>query len=50
MELPLDPHDAPGTPEYRELADERARRSYYQQLAAMEEWEEIHAIRRGVSR
>jgi len=50
MELPLDPHDMPGTSEYQELADERARRSYYQQLAAMEELQEIHALRRGTSR
>ena len=50
MSLPLDPHDGPGTPEYQELQEERARRAYYQQLAAMEELEEIHALRRGTSR
>ena len=50
MSLPLDPHDCPGTPEYQEVAEERARRAYYKQLAAMEEYEETHALRRGLSR
>ena len=50
MELPLDPHDMPGTPEYQELAEERAQRRFYLQLAAMEEMQEIHALRRGTSR
>ena len=50
MSLPLDPHDCPGTPEYQELAEERARRAYYRQLAALEEYEETHALRRGLSR
>ena len=46
MSLPLDPHDCPGTPEYEELHEERARRAYYLRLAAMEEQQEIHALRR----
>jgi hypothetical protein len=39
-ELPLDPHDCPGTPEYKELFDERARRAYILREAMMEddEW------------
>ena len=40
MSLPLDPHDCPGTPEYDEVAEERARRAYHQQLAAIEEYED----------
>lgn len=45
-ELPLDPHDMPGTPEYQSLVEERAKRAYYAQLAAMEEDMEIYALRR----
>ena len=36
-DLPLDPHDCPGTPEYNELFDERARRAYVLREAMMEE-------------
>ena len=36
-DLPLDPHDCPGTPEYQSLVEERAQRAYYAQLSAMEE-------------
>ena len=36
-DLPLDPHDMPGTPEYNELFDERARRAYVLREAMMEE-------------
>ena len=48
-DLPLDPHDWPGTPEYQSLVEERAQRAYYAQLAAMEEEMEIYAIRRSAS-
>lgn len=39
-ELPLDPHDSPGTLEYQELSEERARRAYIIREAMMEsdEW------------
>lgn len=46
----MDPHDCVGTPEHNEVAEEQARRAYYRQLAALEEWEETHALRRGLSR
>ena len=46
MSLPLDPHDCPGTPEYEELHEERARRAYQARLAIMEEMREIYALRR----
>ena len=39
MELPLDPHDCPGTPEYNELFEERARRAYLLQEAMIEDQE-----------
>ena len=39
MELPLDPHDCPGTPEYNELFEERARRAYLLREAMMEDQE-----------
>ena len=45
-ELPLDPHDCPGTPEYQSLLEERAERAYYAQLSAMEELMEETALRR----
>jgi hypothetical protein len=45
-DLPLDPHDCPGTPEYQSLVEERAQRAYYAQLSAMEELMEINALRR----
>ena len=45
-ELPLDPHDMPGTPEYQSVVEERAQRAYYAQLSAMEEMMEEMAIRR----
>ena len=32
-DLPLDPHDYPGTPEYNELLEERTRRAYLLQQA-----------------
>ncbi len=38
-ELPLDPHDCPGTPEFNELFEERARRAYLLQEAMMEDQE-----------
>ena len=50
MSLPLDPHDCPGTPEYEEVQEERARRAYYREQAAIEELEDLHAFRRGFSR
>jgi len=39
-ELPLDPHDCPGTLEYQELSEEAARRAYIIREAMMEsdEW------------
>ena len=39
--LPIDPHDYPGTPEYEELHEERARRAYALREAMIEhdEWE-----------
>lgn len=45
-DLPLDPHDCPGTPEYQSLLEERAQRAYYAQLSAMEELMEINSLRR----
>ena len=39
MELPLDPHDCPGTPEYNELLEERMHRAYLLQQAQMEDEE-----------
>ena len=39
MELPLDPHDCVGTPEYNELLEERTRRAYLLQEAMMEDEE-----------
>ena len=39
MDLPLDPHDYPGTPEYEELHEERARRAYLLREAMMEDAE-----------
>ena len=48
-DLPIDPHDWPGTPEYQQLQEERAQRAYFLQLAAMEEQQEIHALRRSAT-
>jgi hypothetical protein len=38
-ELPLDPHDCPGTPEFNELLEERAHRAYLLREAMMEDEE-----------
>ena len=46
MSLPIDPEQVPWTPEGQEYYEERARRAYQARLAAMEEMEEIHALRR----
>ena len=46
MSLPLDPGDCPWTPEGQAYEEERARRAYQARLAAMEEMQEIHALRR----
>ena len=46
MSLPIDPEQVPWTPEGQEYYEERARRAYHARLAAMEEMEEIHALRR----
>lgn len=45
-DLPIDPHNWPGTPEYQSLVEERAKRAYYAQLSAMEELMEINSLRR----
>lgn len=50
MSLPLDPDECLWTPEGQAYEEEQAKRAFYQQLAAMEELEEIHALRRGTSR
>ena len=49
-DLPIDPHNFPGTPEYQELQEERAQRAYYAQLSAMEEMIEEAALRRSAYR
>ena len=46
MSLPLDPAECPWTPEGEAYEEERARRAYLLRLAAMEELQEIHALRR----
>ena len=48
MSLSIDPADYPGTTEYRELEEERARRAYLLREAMMEhdEWELRRAHRR----
>ena len=46
MSLPLDPAECPWTPEGQAYDEERARRAYIARLAAMEEQQEIHALRR----
>ena len=46
MDLPIDPVDFPGTPEYQEALEERQQRAYYLRLAALEEQMEEHALRR----
>ena len=46
MSLPLDPEQCPWTPEGQAFEEERARRAHYLRLAAMEEQQEIHALRR----
>ena len=38
-DLPLDPHDCPGTIEYNELLEERTHRAYLLQQAQMEDEE-----------
>jgi hypothetical protein len=38
-ELPLDPHDMVGTPEFNELLEERARRAYLLHEAMIEDQE-----------
>ena len=38
-DLPLDPHDCPGTPDYNELLEERTHRAYLLQQAMMEDEE-----------
>ena len=46
MSLPIDPEQCPWTPEGQAYAEERARRAYQARLAAMEEMQEIYALRR----
>ena len=46
MSLPLDPEECSWTPEGQAYEEERARRAYLARLAAMEELQEIHALRR----
>ena len=46
MSLPLDPEECPWTPEGQAYEEERAHRAYLARLAAMEEQQEIHALRR----
>ncbi len=46
MSLPIDPADCPWTPEGQAYAEEQARRAYLLRLAAMEEQQEIYALRR----
>ena len=46
MSLPIDPADCPWTPEGQAYAEEQARRAYQARLAAMEELQEIYALRR----
>ena len=46
MSLPLDPEECAWTPEGQAYAEEQARRAYLARLAAMEEMQEIHALRR----
>ena len=46
MSLPLDPDECIWTPEGEEYHEEAARRAYLARLAAMEEMQEIHALRR----
>ena len=46
MSLPRDPDECIWTPEGQEYQEEAARRAYQAQLAAMEEMQEIYALRR----
>ena len=46
MSLPIDPEQCPWTPEGQAFEEERARRAYLLRLAAMEEQQEILALRR----
>ena len=46
MALPIDPEQVPYTPEGQAYYEERARRAYQARLAAMEEQQEIYALRR----
>ena len=44
--LPIDPEQVIYTPEGQEYQEEAARRAYQARLAAMEEMQEIYALRR----
>ena len=46
MSLPMDPHECPWTPEGQAYEEEQARRAHQARLAAMEEMQEIYALRR----
>ena len=46
MSLPLDPEECLHTPEGQAYHEEQARRAYLARLAAREEMQEIHALRR----
>ena len=46
MSLPLDPAECPWTPEGQAYEEEQVRRAYLLRLAAMEEQQEIYALRR----
>jgi len=48
FDLPLDPENWPGTPEYMELMEERAKRAHYLAEAAIEELAEEMAMNRHV--
>ena len=49
MSLPLDPAECPWTPEGQAFDEERAHRAYLLRLAAMEEQQEIYALRRSAT-
>ena len=46
MSLPIDPEQCLHTPEGQAYHEEQARRAYQARLAAMEEMQEIYALRR----
>ena len=46
MSLPRDPDECIWTPEGQEYHEEAARRAYLARLAAMEEQQEIYALRK----